>query len=89
MHVSDGGLGFGFGEVEDVGCAAVHAGCCTLVSATYWEWWAEMSAGACGSRLTLSVDGEIQVVNLAVLAKDFVQVVLVDILGQALDDNLH
>jgi hypothetical protein len=37
----------------------------------------------------LSVDGEIQVVNLAVLAKDFVQVVLVDILGQALDDNLH
>lgn len=38
--------------------------------------------------LTHSVDGEIKVVDLAVLAEDLVQVVFVDVLGQALDDNL-
>lgn len=39
--------------------------------------------------LTLPVDGKIKIVNLAVLAKDFVQVVLIDVLGQAFDDNLY
>ena len=40
-------------------------------------------------RLTCSVDREIEVVDIAVLAKNFVEVVLVDVLGQALDNNLH
>ena len=37
----------------------------------------------------MSVDREIQIVDVAVLAEDLVQVFLVDILGQALDDNLR
>jgi hypothetical protein len=37
----------------------------------------------------LPVDGKIKVVNLAVLAEDFVQVVLVDILSQTLDNDLN
>jgi len=36
----------------------------------------------------LSIDWEVQVVNVAVLAKDLVEVVFVDVFGQALDDNL-
>jgi len=62
VHVGDGGLGIGLGEVEDVGGAAIRAG--------------------------LPVDREIQIDDVAVLAEDLVQVFFVDILGQALDDNL-
>lgn len=45
--------------------------------------------GAGWSPLTLPIDWQIQIVNLAVLAEYFVQVVLVDIFGEALHDNLH
>lgn len=62
MHVRDGGLSVGLVEVEDVSCAAIHAG--------------------------LFVDRKIEVVNVAVLAKDLAEVVLVNILGQPLDNNL-
>lgn len=38
---------------------------------------------------TLPVDRKIEIVNVAVLAEDLVEVVFVDILRQSLDNNLH
>lgn len=55
----------------------------------YWGYLEEGETRAGGMRLTLSVNGEIEVVNAAVLAEDLVEVVFVDILGQPLDNNLH
>lgn len=38
--------------------------------------------------LTCSVDREVQILYLAILAKDFFEMLLVDVLGESLDDNL-
>lgn len=48
-----------------------------------------LAVGHCGSQLTLPVDWEVQIIDLAVLAKYLVKVILVYILGQALDDDLE
>lgn len=39
--------------------------------------------------LTLSVHGEVEVADVAELAEDLVEVLLGDVLGQPLDDNLQ
>ena len=39
-------------------------------------------------RLTLSAHRQVKVLNLAVLAKDLAQVILIDVLGKALNHNL-
>jgi len=40
------------------------------------------------SQRTLSIQGKIQVLDLAELAEDLTQMAFVDVLGQPLDDNL-
>lgn len=62
VHVSNGGFGIGFIDVEYVRGASV----CT----------------------ELSAQGHVHVVNWTVLSKDLAQVLLGNILCQALDDNL-
>ena len=45
--------------------------------------------GGLGAVRTLSTDWEIQVLDLAKLTKDLVQMVLVDVFREAFDNNLH
>ena len=55
----------------------------------YWGYPARGWDRADKMRLTLSIDRKIEIVNVAVLAEDLVEVVFVDILRQSLDHNLH
>ena len=82
VHVGDGGLGVHLARVQDVGGPAVVAG---------WSRSALVSSGRSlvgAGILTESSDGQVHVADLAVLAEYLVEVLLVDVLGQLLDDDL-
>lgn len=84
MHMGNSCFGIGLVDIEDVGR--------TTVRVDYKK--IDQSSGPLlemlkdNRILTLPIHGHVQISDRAILAKDFVQVILIDGLGQFFNDDL-
>jgi hypothetical protein len=88
--MSNRGFRITFVIIENVGCASIGSDCMwgTGQQSTDDQQWIELPLhiGAC--LLTSPVDGEVEVFDRTELSEDFMQVVLVDVLGESLYNDL-